>query len=693
LAENKEHRRPEAIPLPDTLRDALSRPSRYAPYVSHSVKAQGNNESPGKSELTTDNHAFYVGKMVPYSFGEKVRKLLGWGEVDGRIYTPEVIEGLLNYAARHLEDGEKVHFVIAPALSELFNGPKDIGRALSSQKEIELIRKIAGGEFFNRFGTMPLEITDIEEEPLHKDLFAKLRSSVDPETKIVDSEKAFETEEKIELSENASSLQIARFLYKVSQEDDRFNEALRHAVPGRLKESDNTEYYALTEIAIRLAEILNGRFVHGGVERQEVYDVIVERILKGKKGSYKNIEAFEPLFKLFEGKRFETVHLKTGENYYELKKKRNLARVRILLIMALAGGGAWGAYEGGRYQEKKEQKARAEQIDRDLKSELFGIAFHMDSPHIEISKERNVEIFHEIVNEALKDIGLRYRLSQDILEELKPFLQRHFLEHKNTISTIHAGNNFLRIDLEDLFIRQNALFFKNKGIKIEKPYQSLIPYTEAFKALLASGENLTVSLKNSADANDFESIGTFYSGQGYNNEYGFYWYDSGNKRHLVAKSGTKTYYERIEGPIASSEIKKEYSEFSSEKAKEGARQFLYSVRRFDAVGLLEYESLLFDLRSRKNYEKPGTLCKDLSQSDNLVRIMGTDKGRYKDSFGEFDYELVVGNDSDAKTFLSKKCLLARDVKAGEPEFTNKTAHEMADRYFDMDDKAVHDYNH
>jgi hypothetical protein len=97
-------------------------------YVKYSVKVEGDKKEPEKRSwhlLNEGNHAFYLGKIIPPSFADKVKGLVGWGKVKTHIYTPEVIKGMLDYAFRHVKDGEKVRLVIGSSLSELFNGPED----------------------------------------------------------------------------------------------------------------------------------------------------------------------------------------------------------------------------------------------------------------------------------------------------------------------------------------------------------------------------------------------------------------------------------------------------------------------------------------------------------------------------------------------------------------------------------------
>jgi hypothetical protein len=729
LSWHDEHLRPEALPLPDIVKDALTRPSNYVEYVKYSVKVEGDKKEPEKRSwhlLNEGNHAFYLGKIIPPSFADKVKGLVGWGKVKTHIYTPEVIKGMLDYAFRHVKDGEKVRLVIGSSLSELFNGPEDVENVPTLEKQRGLIQKIASKQFHK--DESDLEITSFEEDKAHMLLYQVLRENIDEKTGVVDVSKALgsigtEIESykkiatKIDTSKSIrdmvnicpeaffqeydpSSLRFAVILYHAFEEDDRFRSAIENTVPPRIKESDSPSaaYYGLIEIAMRLSDISRGRFVHGGVERQEFYDQIIAKIIKGKDGGYKNIKALEPLFEIFEGKRFETMHLKTHENYYEVKKKTNMARFRLLFMATLALGSLGTAFGFGKYSEIRKQEQRQESVNSDLKKALKGVIVY-DGPIT--TQEIDVESFNRIIDESLEDIGNRYGLPQEVLDELKPFLQKHFLDNKENLSTIHTGNHFLRIDLEDEFIQKITLFLKNKGIDTGRPYNKLLPYIGDFKALVESDEDISVDRKRepgapiSDSAREFEYIGTFYSGQPFNNKYEFYWYyDQKNKKHfydlygrkyLVATDGENTYYENVSAGPAGYQEERKYQRFTSKRGKEGVRQFLYAMARYDAVPLRRFESLLVNLYYNNNRMSDGCPGKEraVDQSSHREII------RYRDFLGRFDFELTNDSVFNPKTSTSRECLLAR--KPGENKFTEKRASELAGKYLDVWD-AWNDYH-
>ena len=51
-----------------------SEKAKHFPFLSHRVRANGENAE--KTPLTSDNHAFYVGKYIPKDFEEKMTEFL-----------------------------------------------------------------------------------------------------------------------------------------------------------------------------------------------------------------------------------------------------------------------------------------------------------------------------------------------------------------------------------------------------------------------------------------------------------------------------------------------------------------------------------------------------------------------------------------------------------------------------------------
>lgn len=719
MRKSPEKRSEFKVPIPNTIRDALLCPKKDDSHMSHRVKVGEAKEKGEKPVLTSDNHAFYIGKFIPFTFGEKVAKVMGWGDVndkesDEKLYTREFLEGCLDYQFRHLAKDEKARVVVGRSLSELFNGPEDVINALSLEDEKALVRKIAKKKFKKEEDD--LDIVEFEEMLDHQLLYKVLREHVDEETGVVDFPKAMETVgkamdevaeehddkngmflhlklapgslEETRIIPEPRSLIFAKHLYDAYENDDRFRGAIDSTVPKRLRYSgsDSVAYYGLTEIAMRLSDIRSGKVIHGGADRQEKYDEKIKKIIEGKNGGYRSMKALEPLFEAMEGCSFETLHLKTEENPHEVKKKRTLAQSRIAIFVALSAAAIMGAYEFGKHVEEKEQKEKDLAIRALLKTELEDETFYfekwaMDSKH-------NPEVFLGVLDDALNDLQHRYKLTPYETEEIRPIFMKYLLDNKDRVSMIHGGNIYLRVDLEDLFMQEYAIYFQSKGIEIGRPYEELYRHLPYFQELLESNEDIVVDDKDEMDKGSgalaaglartlkFDHIGTFYSGEGKhgNNKYEFYIYtDNDGKRHIVAKSGVKTKNSTKPVAMASIDEKIEYNEYSTERARAGIRQFIYSIRRLDALPLRQHEKLLSDIDTRVRFKNDKDMCSGKTEDVSTMKIYGID-GTYKDTFGKFEFDFGTAYAYDAETNTPKLCLLAKSPS--DKEFSEERAREM-----------------
>lgn len=306
---------------------------------------KGNNVEP---KMTADTAAIYIGKLCPPSFVEEISHHAFGFQAPERIYGDEFIKAFLDYAFRHTPPGEKVRIIIGLSLSKLLNGKDDTKGVYTLQEEAQRIHMIAAFSFPKRLPD--LELVAMEDVRGNLELFQRLARCKDPTTGEVDIDRAYgeEMAHEIKLSSDSSALEIAQFLYRACQENDRLKDIFFRMRPGKVRNMDypeSSKYYGLTEIAIRLKAILSGQKLHIGAERQDVYDKWIVAIIRGKNqnGQFRDFTELYPLYELFKGKEFETVHISTRNNAYRNEKDKKLARTRAFIfgsvISCLALGG------------------------------------------------------------------------------------------------------------------------------------------------------------------------------------------------------------------------------------------------------------------------------------------------------------------------------------------------------------------
>lgn len=335
----------------NTLQDAVASPNPYK-GTTYEILGKRVKSPEAAPELTSANSAIYIGKLFPPNLLKEIPLHTFGFETDEKIYGPLFIRAALDYGFKHTAPGEKVKIVVCRALSELLNGRKDTEGTYTEEEEINLLY----GEAFltaGRAKARTLEVITMDQVPDNISLFEKLRAAQDPTTKIVDIEKAYGTENSM-LSENPSALEITQFLYAAAQKNPRLKEAFFKMRPAKVRENndypESSKYYGLTEIAIRLRAILSGQYIHMGVERQGVYDKMISEIVRGhnQKGLMKDVTELYPLYDLFAGENFETVHINTKTNIFKQKASQKLAMSRAFIwgsVMncLLLGGGLLNA--------------------------------------------------------------------------------------------------------------------------------------------------------------------------------------------------------------------------------------------------------------------------------------------------------------------------------------------------------------
>lgn len=665
-----------SIPVPQAIDRAFSSIDPNEEYVSHTVRNREGKKAPKEpTSLTTGNHAWYVGKLKIPTIRQRLNRLLGFSKKKS-IYNRPFFQGSLQYLFEQLPEDQRAKMVVIPALSEIFNGPDDVADALSSDQQIEWIQNLSQKKF--KKTDEAIEVVDAENLPEHQDLFQSLRRSIGSNG-FPDLEQAFPDEE-VELpSENFTSLPIAQILFKATREniddDSEPNKLLKmcqKAEPDQIKNADTANereelkgYYAMTEVAIRITDILNGCFVHGGVGRQEYYDQVVINLIQGERGAYRDFESLKPIFKLLQGKRFETLHLSTERNVYQQQQERMAARFRLFFLTFFLSMAATGIFQGGRAYEKSQQKEKQQIADHIIQKKVGNLYFYFE--RFSISQSQNVEIFHKITRNVLKSIKERYLLNDEICSELKPFLQSFLLSKDLNLSHIYRDEKEL-IDAADEFIQSQKLFFVNRGIEVSKPYSHLHHLLPRFRALMNSKDNLEVNDDNGSNDRashlykKFEFLGKFNSGSPYSHEYQFYLF---NNKHLVSWLKYKNYGSGVKY-------------FSSKKAREGVAAFYRATHRFDALPLhIKHYRKIFDiLYNRDPSGSDARLCQKQVVEPKLAPYYESIK--FESSFRIFSYDVFRSKFYAQKGKRSADCFMAKTPT--DKNYTAKRGYQALRQY-------------
>jgi hypothetical protein len=691
------------------------------------VRQKNKTDANGESE---PRHLdVYIGKMR-LSFGDRIRRFLGYRPTNTFKYSPDFVERVGEFHAENKGDFPSLRIIRARRLSELFNGTKDVAECISDRAQARIIKSLdASGE---------IKTEAIESMPEHQELFGRLEKSLDEETGTVDLHRAYAAET-IELSSPPTSLQIAQLLYKAAFTDNVKNNLLRKlllkTVPERLvrdlspEESVQRSGYGLTEVAIRLAEAINGNSAQGGVDRQRKYDDIINGLIQGQKGPFKHYETLKLLFTFTEGKRFETVHFDTDANPAVVRNVRKGTRRRIAALGMAGLTALTGVWQGARAFERAVHEGRVEVVDAVIDEELHDVGFYKsyDNPWSFNSIMENRKIFDGLVSQIQMQLQARYELDEDLIEGIKPLIQGELLRQKDRLAEINISLAEKEA-FTDRFVKKFDIYLRINGADTGRPYPRLEAYKEEMKKLAdaenpssftvldfrrdsgragfaGSGHNLILH-HQAGQTRFFGENGKIVSEFNIENEYkksnnfhlryiGSYLYQESELGRLKVVSDEKGGFFQIfaaanADPFFGSNVK--YDTF---EAKKIARDYVASMRRYDALQVeYELDEVLWDLCQNPERYAPDLEECTYNVETNCAMVEGPCNlhiYRYTDTFGEFDYKIWL---SHRPSPIDGKWIphpLA--IKMGERMYTTKRAKEAAAHYCDAVEplkKEVHD---
>ncbi len=473
----------------DTVRMALTPVKPQKEYVSHRSlgRALGDAEI-NNSAFSSENHAIYLGKIKRAGKDSLVKRAFGLngdyeGQSEGNIYSEELIAACLDYAFKHAEKGKKIRVYVARVFSEMINGKKDADLAMPVEEEMEFIYDIA-----KKMGKKKdeLEVLNLELSSRHTEIFEALKGSYDDKKARSDTAKAFGGGEGcVNLDESCSSLDIARLIYGALGKNELLRQRLQVTVPGNLdgegedlpqEEVMHLSCYAVSEIAIRIREILIGSYIHEGVDRQVVYDDLINELINNDKSARKNYPELEPLFRLLKGRKFETVHVTNNpeKNHFFRLAERVRARTRLLTYGVMAAAGLTGVFGGttgivvgcGAIREAKREAMINEEISAEIEScrDVYGNM---------VEGNWCIDYFTRMTDSVVGKIKIRYGIDREKEPEIQQMVQAFLLDHKEYLSMDTDLRDNLIDLIADLTVKENRLYLKSRGYKADRPFQYL----------------------------------------------------------------------------------------------------------------------------------------------------------------------------------------------------------------------------
>lgn len=174
-----------------------------------------------------------------------------------------------------------------------------------------------------------INITSLDNQPEHKELLDIIKAKWLEWLSSPDKPKLPKTREDSG-KEKFSSIDIARYLYRVCNHNDNFMKMIYETKSKNIRGKESnvfdrkraSDFYWMIEVAIRLTDFLNGITVQWWVRRQEKYDRIIRLILDIDHN--KEVEALENKFReeMHKDSIYETWYIADHQVFQERLKER-----------------------------------------------------------------------------------------------------------------------------------------------------------------------------------------------------------------------------------------------------------------------------------------------------------------------------------------------------------------------------------
>ena len=400
-----------------------------------------------------------------------------------KVYDDSLILLSLWYLFDRVPKGKAITIRIGRVISELANGPEDVADCMSLEESKSHILGIAKKYFPER--AQDIKIVDMEQEEDNKKLFSLLR-----ETGIQWLES---NQKQPELPQNITSLDIARYLYRVCKHNTSFDTWIKKLTPPENKiqttEKNFPKYYGLIEIACRLDDLFHGTYAQWWFEAQNKYDEVIMTILGTRKGK-KDFPELLPLQKVCEerglNKTFTRIYVEK-QSYKRLvaqkqdQKESSVSFVKKAAWTSLFTAALLGLFKDGYDRVQSTQKEKNQK-------KVSDVLYHVFQEQEKEKKILTIESMDSVVDRVYNYIARVYGtggMSKErerilIKNELKNNYQRL---KKFYVSPVPWQDKMIYDFLSNIFIPQNSVILGDE-------WRDILPFEHIMEGNWEAVKNL-----------------------------------------------------------------------------------------------------------------------------------------------------------------------------------------------------------
>ncbi|MFA6256051.1 MAG: hypothetical protein WC606_02600 [Candidatus Absconditabacterales bacterium] len=376
-------------------------------------------------EVDEDNFRFQIGKMDK-----------GYET----IYSQENIAGGLEYLIKKTGYNKKVVIQLRPDLARFLcneDQKEKLDSIMTFEEEKRVIETLIKKYF--RKNADKIQIVNVSDQ--YPELFELIEKR---------GRKGLEAEGKPILDkQNFSAVKIAQYLYRCCQKNKQFMQLIYNTKSKEQRNKDTrkigenqSDYYALVEIAIRMYEVLKGIHIQGGVDRQMRYDHVISGIIYGYKTGDMSLKYFPELAELHAicqevapQVEFEKIYVPTKEikEIENKKTEKNILMKKIVAYTSLALAATLFLTAGYKLSEYNQKKAQEEKNKAFLQKSLESKT--SNNVYFDTRGKNKMPSLEPEINEAADDFYNDFiqiygagKANQQDLDVLKKLMKQYFLQ-------------------------------------------------------------------------------------------------------------------------------------------------------------------------------------------------------------------------------------------------------------------------
>lgn len=464
-------------------------------------------------QLTEDNFRLQIGKM------EKNNET---------IYTKEILLPGLEYVLKKTWKDEKVIIQLRPDLAKFLineNQKEKWDQILSFEEEKQRITKLIK-KYFKK-NLQNIGIVNVSDQ--YPEIFSVLKNQWTS---------WLESFEKTLSKENFSATSVVWYLYQKAQNNPKLMKLFYDTKPAEQRKQDilpagqnNSDYYSLVEVWIRLYEVVLWISIQWWIDRQSKYDQIIWWILQWKDMDSFKIKDYPELKELSDFCRevnpnfeFDRVRISTKEVRNITEKQQSLSKFKMITLVTsfLLAGILWGTIGWYKISQNKQKKSKQELESKILKQALNATNISFWWTGVEYNPGENIKEKEKYLNDmtnSMYNFFCEVYWSSHNPDVIKSLIKNELLKiHTTYISTdwkIEQTRNIERFyrstfDWSIIYINDFVIneFVPNNFVVLYQldlnpiPYNRFLEYKSDFDRTIGLQWKISLSTNSSCDIID-----------------------------------------------------------------------------------------------------------------------------------------------------------------------------------------------